>query len=103
MSDKYKFPYGTNKPPSSLIIPSALPFDFQITVMFNTRNGNTELRLSSLSVAVKQINLLQVAGILSEHSCALLRQLCSGKNVETVPVTLDENAGDVNNGEQSKT
>ena len=101
--------FGSNKPslppnlPNRLIIPSALPFDLKIEIMFNTKNGNTELRLYDLTgMNSRQINLMQVAGVLAEHTSSLMRQLMSGKPIETTPIEVDPNAGGSTNGEQPK-
>jgi hypothetical protein len=67
--------------PPSIIVPN--PYDLEITVLFNTQSGKTEMRLKSTTL--KQINLLQVGGVLAEHTAALLRQLSSGK-VQAVPI-----------------
>jgi hypothetical protein len=68
-------------PRPDIIVPN--PYDLEIHVLFNTRNGNTELRMKSQTL--KQINMLQVAGVLSEHASSLLRQLVSG-TVKAIPV-----------------
>lgn len=93
--------FNSNKPPippnaaSRLIIPSALPFDVEITAHFNTQNGNTELRIKQLSSATR-ITYLQVAGVLSEHVTSLMRQIVQG-NISAVPVP--EQKPETTNGE----
>lgn len=75
------------KPMSKIIVPSPIivpnPYDLEIHVLFNTRNGNTELRMKSTTL--KEINMLQVAGVLSEHASAVLRQLVSG-TIKATPI-----------------
>lgn len=75
-----------NKTPSGLIVPKHLAYDLEIKIMFNTRTGATELQLHTGSQGLKQINTIQIAGVLSEHATSLLRAAVSG-NLQVVPIT----------------
>jgi hypothetical protein len=67
--------------PPDIVVPN--PYDLEIIIVFNTRNGKTELRMKSSTL--KEINMLQVVGILSEHASALLRNMVSG-SIKAVPI-----------------
>jgi hypothetical protein len=69
-------------PRPDIVVPN--PYDLEIHVLFNTRSGKTELRMKSMTL--KEINMLQVAGVLSEHATTLLRQLVSGTNIKAEPI-----------------
>lgn len=70
---------------SKIIVPQVIApsYDLELKILFNTQSGDTELQVKSSSL--KQINQLQLAGILSEHSAAILRQIVSGK-LKVVPI-----------------
>lgn len=80
--------------PGGLVVPQGAAYDLEITVMFNTKNGNSELRMRSDTL--KEFNLLQIAGILSEHATSLLRQLMSGQKIDAVPLTEEKKEGKAN-------
>jgi hypothetical protein len=80
------------KSSSGLIIPKSIAYNLEIRIMFNTKTGVTELQLHSETL--KEFNTLQIAGVMSEHTTALLRGIVSGSVKATPVVMKGENDGD---------
>ena len=55
--------------PNRIIVPAN--YDIEVTIAFDSRSGQTELRIKN----GKPINMLVVAGLLSNHASELLKQI----------------------------
>ena len=67
--------------PNRIIIPANYTVD--VIVKYDPNTGQTELRVHNRGT--KQIPLIQLAGLLSEHSAALIKSSLEGK-VELTPI-----------------
>ena len=64
-----------------IIVPAH--FDFEIVIRLDTNNGESDLQLRNRSK--KQISMLQVVGMLAEHTAHIMKVLLTtGKVMETV-------------------
>jgi len=68
------------------IIHTPYPFDMEISILFNTKTGMSEMKIKNVLRDPKmQFRPLQIAGLLSEHVTSLLRQAIGGK-VDVTPI-----------------